>query len=156
LHIHLKHLKLDPAKIVSQGCDGTSVMSGHCSGVQQQVKQVTPQAVYVHCHAHCLNLALVDTAKRVPEAADFFVLMEVLYVFLSSSKAHAIYTQQQRELDPNSRIRQLQRLSERRWTCRYFAVDAVYSTYKAVLSTLQIIAEKENRAKAVEPEGILL
>ena len=69
-------------------------MSGHCSGVQQRIKQVAPQAVYVHCHAHCLNLALVDTVKRVQEAAEFFVLMEALYVFLTSSKAHVIYTQQ--------------------------------------------------------------
>lgn len=130
-------------------------MSGHCSGVQQRIKQVAPQAVYVHCHVHCLNLPLVDTAKRVPEADEFFVLMEVLYVFLTSSKAHAIYTQQQRQLDPKCQIRQLQRLSDTRWACRYFAVDAVYSTYKAVLSTLQIITEGDNRAKAVEAEGIL-
>ena len=152
----LDTFKLDSAGIVSQGYDGASVMSGHCSGVQQRIKQVAPQAVYVHCHAHCLNLALVDTAKRVQEAAEFFVLMEVLYVFLTSSKAHVTYTQQQRQLDPKSQIRQLQRLSDTRWACRYFAVDAVYSTYKAVLSTLQIITEGDDRAKAVEAEGILL
>ena len=67
----LDTFKLDSAGIVSQGYDSTLVMSGHCLGVQQQVKQVAPQAVYVHCHAHCLNLALVNTAKRVPEAAEF-------------------------------------------------------------------------------------
>ena len=60
----LDTFKLDPANIVSQGYDGASVMSGHCSGVQQQIKQVVPQTVYVHCHAHCLNLALVDTVKE--------------------------------------------------------------------------------------------
>ena len=67
----LDTFKLDPTGIVSQGYDGASIMSGHCSGVQQRIKQVAPQAVYVHCHAHCLNLALVNTAKRVPEAAEF-------------------------------------------------------------------------------------
>ena len=34
----LDTFKLDPAAIVSQGYDGVSVMSGHCSGVQQQIK----------------------------------------------------------------------------------------------------------------------
>ena len=63
--------KLDPAAIVSQGYDGASVMSSHCSGVQQRIKQVAPQAVYVYCYAHCLNLALIDTTKRVTKAADF-------------------------------------------------------------------------------------
>ena len=82
-------------------------MSGRCSGVQQRMKQAAPQAVHVHCYSHCLNLALVDTAKRIPEAADYFVLIETLYVFLGISKAHEIYTQQQSKLNPNSQIRKL-------------------------------------------------
>ena len=36
---------LDPSKIISQGYDGASVMSGHCTGVQQRVKQIAPQAL---------------------------------------------------------------------------------------------------------------
>ena len=77
-------------------------------------------------------------------------------MFLTSSKANEIYTQQQRQLDPKSQIRKLQCLSDTRWACRYFAVDVVYSTYNAVLATLQIIIEVDDRAKAVKAEGILL
>ena len=55
--------ELDRSKIISQGYDGASVMIGHCTGVQQRVKQVAPQALYVHCYARCLNLVLVDTTK---------------------------------------------------------------------------------------------
>ena len=134
---------------MSQGYDGALVMSGHCSGVQQQIKQVVPQAVYVHCYTHCLNLSLVDTTRKVPEAADFFVLMETLYVFLTSSKAHA-----------NSNINWIQKVKSGNFsTCQTHngpAVDAVYFTYSAVLATLQIITEGNDRAKAVEAEGILL
>ena len=32
----------------TQGYDGASVMSGHVSGVQTQIRQVNPNAVYVH------------------------------------------------------------------------------------------------------------
>ena len=67
----LDTFKLDSAGIVSQGYDGASVMSGHCLGVQQRIKQVAPQAVYVHCHAHCLNLALVDTVKGYKKLLNF-------------------------------------------------------------------------------------
>ncbi len=70
-------------------------MSRKCSGVQKRIKEVTPEATYVHCYAHCLNLALVDSSKHVSDAADFFALMEILYVFISSSKAHAVYIHQQ-------------------------------------------------------------
>ena len=33
----------------AKGYDGASVMSGHVSGVQTQIRQVNPNAVYVHC-----------------------------------------------------------------------------------------------------------
>ena len=147
---------LDPSKIISQGYDGASVMSGHCTGVQQRVKQVTPQALYVHCYAHCLNLVLVDTTKTVPQASEFFALMETLYVFISTSKAHTVYIQQQNALHPDKPIHQLQKLSDTRWTCRFAAVEAVCTTFDAILATLQCLVEGDDKLKAVEAKGILL
>ena len=44
---------------------------------------MAPQAVYVHCYAHCLNLVLVNATKKVTDSADF-AIMESLYVFLST------------------------------------------------------------------------
>ena len=103
-------------------------MSGRCSGIQKHIKEVALEATYIHCYAHCLNLALVDSTKHVSEAADFFALMETLYVFVSSAKVHTVYTHQQSLLHPNKPVHQLQRLSDTRWACRYFAVEAVCST----------------------------
>lgn len=60
---------LDVSMIVSQGYDGASVMSGCCSGVQQRIRELAPQAIYVHCHAHCLNLVLVDCVKKNSHAS---------------------------------------------------------------------------------------
>ena len=68
----LNKLEIDASAIISQGYDGASVKSESCTGVQQQIKQVAPQAVYVRCYTHCLNLVLVDTTKVVPEASEFF------------------------------------------------------------------------------------
>ena len=80
----------DTKWLVSQGYDGASVMSGKNNGVQKRIKEVAPQAMYVHCHAHCLNLVLVDCAKKLSDADEFFQLLQLLYVFLSASKAHEI------------------------------------------------------------------
>ena len=44
-------------------------MSGRCSGVQKCITEVAPEVTYIHCYAHCLNLALVDSTKHVSEAA---------------------------------------------------------------------------------------
>ena len=150
----LQRFGLDPTGVVSQGYDGASVMSGHCSGVQHHIKAVAPMAVYVHCYAHCLNLVLVDSTKLVSEASEFFALLEMLYVFMSSSKAHTIYIQQQSVLHPGKPIRQLQRLSDTRWACRFNAVDAVCSSFDTILSSLQSIMDGSDKAKVVEASGI--
>ena len=49
--------------IRAQGYDGSSVMSGHVSGVQTRIRQVNPNAVYVHCRPHVLNLCIVHASK---------------------------------------------------------------------------------------------
>ena len=47
----------------TQGYDGASVMSGHVSGVQTRIRQVNPNAVYIHCRPHVLNLCIVHASK---------------------------------------------------------------------------------------------
>ncbi len=140
--------------LMSQGYDGASVMSGCCSGVQARIKEVAPQAIYVHCNAHCLNLALVDCVKFVREASKFFALLETLF-FLSSTKSHSLFLQQQ-EIHPNKQHRQLQRLVDTRWACRHDAVSALCYTYDAVLATLAEVVSGSDAAKAAEGRGLLL
>lgn len=58
--------------LVGQGYDGAAVMSGALSGVAKRVQEIAPSAEYVHCHAHRLNLVIVDACKSVIEAGHFF------------------------------------------------------------------------------------
>ena len=104
------HLDLD--SIVSQGYDGASVMSGKNTGVQKRIAEIVPQAIYIHCFAHILNLVLVDSAKKNSHAAKFFALLESLYVFISSTKAHVAFIEKQKELHPDNPTRELQKLSD--------------------------------------------
>lgn len=94
----LGEYQLDCNLLVSQGYDGASVMSGRCSGVQQRIQRKAPQAIYIHCYAHVLNLVLVDSVKGNQSARELFVLLELLYVFMSSSKAHVIFMEKQKAL----------------------------------------------------------
>ena len=56
----LLKLKLNVTNCVGQSYDGASVMSGKFAGVQSIIRNSSPSAIYVHCMAHRLNLALVD------------------------------------------------------------------------------------------------
>ena len=150
-----KH-QLDLTCIISQGYDGASVMSGNCSGVQTRLKEFAPHAIYIHCHAHILNLVLVDSVKAVPDATQFFALVESLYVFLSTTKTHVIFLQKQKELHPHKQTRELQRLSDTRWACRYSTVNSICYTFDAILATLEDIAEDSDGMKATQATGLIL
>ena len=146
---------LDVSMIVSQGYDGASVMSGCCSGVQQRIREIAPQAIYIHCHAHCLNLVLVDCVNNNSHAFEFFCLVQSLYVFMSTAKAHVVYLEMQNRLHPGKQTRQLQRLSDTRWACRYLSLDVIASTFDSILATLESIADSNDKAKAIEATGLL-
>ena len=68
-----------------QGYDGASVMSGIYSGVQRRISDKEPNAVYVHCAAHNLNLVLNDACMSSTEVQKYFDILEQLYVFFSKS-----------------------------------------------------------------------
>lgn len=74
----LSKFGLNPKMMISQGYDGASVMSGRCNGVQQRIRVAAPYAAYIHCHAHVLNLVLVDCVKKNSYASDFFSLVQNL------------------------------------------------------------------------------
>jgi hypothetical protein len=62
-----------PEKLVAQGYNGASVMSGETGGVQATVKQRYANAHYVHRYAHQLNLVTQQATGQVPEVRLFFV-----------------------------------------------------------------------------------
>ncbi|XP_065805213.1 zinc finger MYM-type protein 1-like [Labrus bergylta] len=52
-------------------------MSGSTGGVQAHFRRLHPEAIYVHCYAHELNLVLCHTCKAIPEAATIQVALTV-------------------------------------------------------------------------------
>ena len=59
-------LRLDPAKIVGLCFDGAANMSGIHRGLAAlMIERCSPQALYVQCHAHLLNLAIQDTMSGI-------------------------------------------------------------------------------------------
>ena len=51
-------------KMRAQGYDGAANMAGVHRGVQAIIRQSMPDAVYVHCKAHSLNLAIGHACKE--------------------------------------------------------------------------------------------
>ena len=54
---------LDMSYLVGQGYDGASVVSSSKNGMQAKVAAQYPNATYVHCRSHVLNLAISSGCK---------------------------------------------------------------------------------------------
>lgn len=140
--------------LMGQCYDGASVMSGKNSGVAKRITEHARFGVYIHCHAHRLNLVLVDAVKSVPEASNFFSLLERLYVFTSGSYVHRRWLEIQREMFPDEAPRELQRLSDTRWACRYYACKNFRDRLPAIIRLLQQLEDDNNPDRAVEARGL--
>lgn len=142
------------SNLVGQGYDGASVMSGRHSGVAARIKSEAKYAVYVHCNAHCLNLVIVDAVKAIPEADSFFALLQRLYVYMSGSYVHQKWLDIQKQMHEGP-PRELQKLSDTRWACRYLACRNLMDRLPAVLRVLHEIANENSGERSIDARGLL-
>jgi len=81
----LETLKLDIANCRGQSYDNAANMSGQYNGLQAKIKELSPQADYIPCSAHSLNLVGESAAEICEEACRFFELLQELYNFFTVS-----------------------------------------------------------------------
>ena len=82
--------------------------------MQARIKRKVPHATYIHCHAHRLNLLLVDSMRCIPELSDFFDTVQKLYDFISNSNPrHELFIKVQIEL--GLKTLELERTVVTRW-----------------------------------------
>ncbi|KAJ4922465.1 hypothetical protein JOQ06_019560 [Pogonophryne albipinna] len=72
-------------KLVAQCYDGAAVMASGLNGVQAEVKENIPQALFIHCYAHALNLVLSQGVVKIKECRIFFSHLSGLAAFFSRS-----------------------------------------------------------------------
>ena len=59
----LRSFNLDLSNLRGQAYDGAGNMAGCVNGTATLITNEYPQALYLHCASHCLNLAVVKTLK---------------------------------------------------------------------------------------------
>ena len=124
-----------------QGYDGASNMSGKFRGVQAVVRSRVPSAVYLHCRAHSLNLAVVHSCSNSHVRNMFGTVQKIAVFFGESANCYDIL----KEIDKrNSTVpgpTKLQKLCETRWSSRYDALHTIKLKWKTVLEALSTIAD---------------
>jgi hypothetical protein len=137
--------------------DGASVMAGHVSGVSKRITDEEPRAVFVHCLAHSLNLALQESARQSPTYRDMLdYVKDIINLLRSSPKRSAILAQFQSESEsPNVSQTALRPLCPTRWTTRERSINSLLINYSAIESTLSEITETDRSDAGTKANGLL-
>lgn len=85
-----------------------SVLSGKHAGVQALLREgYMPNAIYVHCYAHRLNLVICDVSKSIPYLSEFYSIVNKIYSYFHvSSVTNETFKSVQKQLkigEDNSR-----------------------------------------------------
>lgn len=151
----LRSLNIDINKIRGQGYDGAMSMSGKVNGVQAHVKEIIPSALYVHCSAHSLNLA-VSSACEVAAIRNCMGTISSLYEFLNTPKRQHVLKSAISEMETTtSRREKLVELCATRWLERYNSVAAVVELYDPIIATLQSISEWKDKDSSSQANSLL-
>ncbi|XP_073128229.1 uncharacterized protein [Henckelia pumila] len=122
--LHIKDIR-------GQGYDGASNMRGSWNGLQALFLRDSPQAYYVHCFAHRLQLELASP-KRHTE------LQSAQAIEIANMVATGIY-------DTGTGLNQigtLQRAGKTRWSSHFESICSMIDMYKSVIIVLEHMVEE--------------
>ncbi|CAF1066658.1 unnamed protein product, partial [Brachionus calyciflorus] len=130
----LKEFNLSLSNLVGQCYDGASNMSGEFKGLASRIKADYVTAVYVHCYAHRLNLALQDACKDITEVRNTLGQINSIYNLIEgSTKRHYIFEKLQ--IKSNNSSLTLKYFGDTRWS----SCVSVLENYEVILDTLKEI-----------------
>ena len=126
-----------------------------CSVFHERIKEIVPQAIYVHCLAHRLNLVIVQAVKSIVPVADFFATLQLCYNFLSGSNVHSQWVTFQRDKCPDHKPVEFKTMSETRWASQVRAVSAILSRFDCFIEFLEHVDRTDaNRDRALVARNI--
>ena len=131
--------EIPASRIYWMAFDGAANMSGRVHGVQAMLKKdMLPNANYVHCRSHLLNLAAANVAQEFKPLKCLFSTFNSLWKFFHNSpKRHNQLVEVQKVF--NDPVLELVRTGDTRWTSNYRAVRAIRMCLRSLVVTLQDI-----------------
>lgn len=137
----LNDLNLSIKNCYGQGYDGANVMSGAYNGVQAKIKQIQPNAEYVHCASHNLNLVINDAVSGCSEVRLFFTTLQNIYIFFGMSiKRWDLLS----SISGESEVT-LKTLNPTRWSGRFQSILAIKLRFFDILKCLTEIQLKSQK-----------
>lgn len=148
---------IDISRCRGQGYDGASVMSGKYSGIQARIKSIAPQADYIHCVNHNLNLVVNDCVEGIVPIKNFYGIVEQLYLFFNNSLPRwQKLIENGNKNNKGAIIHALKKLCPTRWSSRFESVSAIRNNFTCIVNTLTTIRLLSKKKSEVDDADALM
>jgi len=146
----LKNLGITCDYLLGQGYDGAAAMSGSFKGVRSVIRKLHPAALYVHCSAHSLNLALAHSSNirncigTIQSVGSFIKI---------SAKRTELLKNKIKKCLPQTKWTKLTSMCETRWVENndgMLIFSEIYKPIVATLEELQLFVDIETSSKALQ------
>ena len=118
---NLSDIGIDVSKMRGQGYDGATAMSGRLNGAQAYIREIIPIALYVHCAAHSLNLAVSNLCDLSPVRNCTGTIASV-YNFFNAPKRQNILRKSINTISSTTKAQKLVQICATRWVDRHESV----------------------------------
>jgi len=133
----LKNFGITCDYLLGQGYDGVVAMSGNFKGVQAVIREVHPAALYVHCSAHSLNLALAHSSNTHHIHNCIGIIKSVGNFIKISAKRTELLKNKIKEFLPQTKLTKLTSMCETRWIENHDGMLRFSKIYKPIVATLE-------------------
>lgn len=141
--------------LCAQSYDGAASMQGIYSGLRTLIQKENPNAIYVWCFAHLLNLVVVDTCDCCEVTKHFFGEIQALVSFFRARKRTATFIECQQQLYSGERTRRLKCFSDTRWTSHGRVITVLFERFGAILETLKRLVNDNDRVTSSGAKSLL-
>ena len=139
-------LGLSIQNIVGQCYDGASNMKGEFKGLSSRIKVVNNKAIYIHCYAHQLNLALTHSCTNIKEVRNAIGNVNCIFSLIgASAKRSGIFREIQKDSNAETTLK---RLCETRWASRSRSFSAVLENFPVICAALKAIDTQDKNPSA--------
>ena len=127
-----------------QGYDGATAMSGRLNGAQAYIRKIIPTALYVHCAAHSLKLAVSNSCDLSPVRNCTGTIASV-YNFFNAPKHQNILRKSINTISSTTKAQKFVRICAIRWADRHESVSVFSNLQFAVVEALTEISTWPDR-----------
>ena len=135
----LESYGLDLQNLRGQAYDGAGNMAGTKNGLAAVITEKYPQALYIHCASHCLNLAVVKSLQ-VSSIKNMMDCIGRIYQFFEAHpKRQRAFENAIARCEPASKVHKLKDMCRTRWVQRLDAIDIFQSLHQSIVNCMENI-----------------